>query len=181
VGLRPRSSLKHALVADPGAGRGVFRRRRHRTRCSSSRTPRQNVEDVLSIRDRQIRAGSWCSRQPHDRARRALDLLIARFRPFGYTPYLREEAGGVAVQAWPVADTAPRWRIWVNLALFALTVVSTLAAGLSFVGSPTFDALLSTSSAVRFLAGAPFAFTFLAILGVQGSVTTSRRATTERR
>jgi membrane-associated protease RseP (regulator of RpoE activity) len=128
---------------------------------------RRNVEDVLSIRDRQIRGGIVVFRgNLMTEPARALDLLIARFRPFGYTPYLREEAGGAAVQAWPVAETAPRWRIGVNLALFALTVVSTLAAGLSFVGSPTFDALRSTPSAARFLAGAPFAFTLLAILGV---------------
>jgi len=127
---------------------------------------RRNVEDVLSIRDRQIRGGIVVFRGSlTTEPARALDLLIARFRPFGYTPYLREEAGGAAVQAWPVAETAPRWRIGVNLALFALTVVSTLAAGLSFVGSPTFDALRSTPSAARFLAGAPFAFTLLAILG----------------
>src|SRR5580765_2702305 len=128
---------------------------------------RRNVEDVLSIRDRQIRGGIVVFRgNLMTEPARALDLLIARFRPFGYTPYLREEAGGVAVQAWPVADTAPRWRIGVNLALFALTVMSTLAAGLSFVGSPTFDALRTNPSAARFLAGAPFALTLLAILGV---------------
>ena len=61
---------------------------------------RRNVEDVLSIRDRQIRGGIVVFRGSltTDPAR-ALDLLIARFRPFGYTPYLREEAGGAAVQA----------------------------------------------------------------------------------
>src|SRR5258705_2136121 len=55
---------------------------------------RRNVEDVLSIRDRQIRGGIVVFRGSltTDPAR-ALDLLIARFRPFGYTPYLREDAG----------------------------------------------------------------------------------------
>src|SRR5207244_1450061 len=93
-------------------------------------------------------------------------LRIARFRPLGYTPYLREEAGLVALQALPVTETAPRWRIGVNVALFVLTCLSTLVAGLSFVGSPTFDALRTDPSAARFLAGAPFAGTLLAILGV---------------
>jgi membrane-associated protease RseP (regulator of RpoE activity) len=54
----------------------------------------------------------------------------------------------------------------VNLILFVLTCASTLYAGLSFVGSPTFDALRSDPSAARFLAGAPFAFTLIASLGV---------------
>src|SRR5437870_727209 len=128
---------------------------------------RRNVEDVLAVRDRQIHGGIVVFRgELMTEPARALDLLIARFRPLGYTPYLREEAGLVALQALPVTDTAPRWRIGVNVALFVLTCLSTLVAGLSFVGSPTFDALRTDPSAARFLAGAPFAFTLLAILGV---------------
>jgi membrane-associated protease RseP (regulator of RpoE activity) len=128
---------------------------------------RRNVEDVLAVRDRQIRGGIVVFRGDlMTEPARALDLLIDRFRPLGYTPYLRDESGVVALQAWPVAETTTRSRVGVNLVLFVLTLVSTLAAGLSFVGSPTFDALRSDPSAARFLAGAPFAFTLLAILGV---------------
>ena len=128
---------------------------------------RRNVEDVLTIRDRQIRGGIVVFRgELMTEPARALDLLIGRFRPLGYTPYLREEAGLVSVQAWPVIDGVTRWRIGVNLVLFVLTVASTLFAGLSFVGSPTFDALRTDPSAARFLAGAPFALTLIAILGV---------------
>ena len=128
---------------------------------------RRNVEDVLTIRDRHIRGGIVVFRgELMTEPARALDLLIDRFRALGYTPYLREESGAVAIQAWPVAERAPRWRVGMNVALFALTLVSTLIAGLSFVGSPTFDALRAGSSAARFLAGAPFALTLLAILGV---------------
>ena len=128
---------------------------------------RRNVEDVLTIRDRQIRGGIVVFRgELMTEPARALDLLIGRFRPLGYTPYLREVAGLVSVQAWPVIDGVTRWRIGVNLVLFVLTVASTLFAGLSFVGSPTFDALRTDPSAARFLAGAPFALTLIAILGV---------------
>src|SRR6267142_1125384 len=128
---------------------------------------RRNVEDILAIRDRQIRGPIVVLRgELTTEPARALDLLIGRFRPLGYTPYLREEAGLVAVQAWPLAETAVPRRIGVNLLLFVLTCASTLYAGLSFVGSPTFDALRSAPSAARFLAGAPFAFTLIAILGV---------------
>src|SRR5882724_6263620 len=73
---------------------------------------RRNVEDILVVRDRQIRGGIFVFRG---------DLM-----------------------------TTP-----------ALAV-----AGLSFAGSPTFDALRSSPSAARFLAGVPFAFTLMAILGV---------------
>jgi membrane-associated protease RseP (regulator of RpoE activity) len=128
---------------------------------------RRNVEDVLVVRDRQVRGSVIVFRgvltiEP----RRALDLLIDRFRPFGYTPFLRQEGDTVAVQAWPLAETAVPGRIAVNVLLFVVTCLSTLVAGLSFAGSPTFDALRASSSAARFLAGLPFAFTLMAILGV---------------
>jgi membrane-associated protease RseP (regulator of RpoE activity) len=128
---------------------------------------RRNVEDVLAVRDRHIRGSAVVFRgELMTEPTRALDLLIDRFRPFGYTPYIREEGGLVSVQASPLTDGDTRWRVGVNLVLFILTCVSTLTAGFSFVGSPTFDALRSDPSAARFLAGAPFAFTLLAILGV---------------
>lgn len=128
---------------------------------------RRSVEDVLVVRERQIRGSIIVFRGDLTMAPgRALDVLVERFRPFGYTPFLREEAGGVAVHAWALADTTVPQRVVVNVLLFLLTCVSTLAAGLSFAGSPTFDALRSSPSAIRFLAGVPFAFTLMAILGV---------------
>ena len=128
---------------------------------------RRNVEDVLVVRDRQVRGSVIVFRGAlTSEPRRALELLIDRFRPFGYTPFLRQEGDAVAVQAWPLAETAVPRRIAVNLLLFVVTCLSTLVAGLSFAGSPTFDALRASSSAARFLAGLPFAFTLMAILGV---------------
>ncbi len=78
---------------------------------------RRNVEDVLIVRDRQIRGG----------------VIVFR----------------------GVLTTEPR-----------RACLSTLVAGLSFAGSPTFDALRSSPSAARFLAGTPFAVTLMAILVV---------------
>ncbi len=128
---------------------------------------RRNVEDVLIVRDRQIRGGVIVFRGVlTTEPRRALDVLIERFRPLGYTPFLRQEADAVAVQAWPLAETAVSRRIGVNVLLFVVTCLSTLVAGLSFAGSPTFDALRSSPSAARFLAGTPFAVTLMAILVV---------------
>ena len=94
------------------------------------------------MRDRQLRGGIFVFRgiltmQPG----RALDVLIERFRPIGYTPFLREEAGAVSVQAWPLAETVLPRRVFLNVLLFVVTCLSTLAAGFSFAGSPTFDAL----------------------------------------
>jgi membrane-associated protease RseP (regulator of RpoE activity) len=127
---------------------------------------RSSVEDVLAVRDRQFRGGIIVFRgtltMPPGRA---LDVLIERFRPIGYTPFLREDGGVVSVQAWPLAEATAPWRVGVNLLLFALTCVSTLfVAWLTIWGSPTFDALRSSSTAIRYLAGFPFAGTLMTIL-----------------
>jgi len=97
---------------------------------------------------------------------RALELLLARLRPVGYTPFLRSTRDGVVVQAWPLAETIERPRVFVNLVLFLLTCASTLVAGSLFSGSPAFDAFRTASGPVWFLSGIPFATTLLAILGV---------------
>jgi membrane-associated protease RseP (regulator of RpoE activity) len=129
---------------------------------------RESVEDVLVVRDRQVRGSVIVFRglltmEPG----RALERLIDRFRPFGYTPFLRQEGDTVAVQAWPLADSSVPSRPGVNLLLFVLTCLSTLfVSWLSIVGSPTFDALRSSPTILRFFAGLPFAFTLMTILVV---------------
>src|SRR5262244_2373118 len=101
---------------------------------------RRNVEDVLVVRDRQVRGAAVVFRgELTTEPARALDLLIARFRPFGYTPYLREEAGVVAVQALPMTETAARPATRPNVILFSMTCVTMLLAGLGYVGAPMFD------------------------------------------
>ena len=95
---------------------------------------------------------------------RAVDLLLERFGPFGYTPFLRATRDGIVVQAWPLAETTTQQRVGTNIVLFLLTCASTLSVGLIYSGSPTFDALRSSPSAARFLAGVPFAATLMAIL-----------------
>jgi len=128
---------------------------------------RRCVDGVLAVRERQIRGGVVVFRgallaEPS----RALDTLLARFKPIGYTPFLRADGGEAVLQAWPLADTSEPKRIGVNVLLFVLTCGSTLAAGWMFAGSETFDALRASPSVLRFLAGVPFAGTLLAILGV---------------
>src|ERR1700752_796624 len=94
---------------------------------------RQAAEDVLVVRERQIRGGVVIFRgdlrAPNARA---LDLLLARFAPFGYTPFRRTDGDGVIVQAWPLANVSQRARPVLALALFALTVLSTFVAGAFF-------------------------------------------------
>ncbi len=127
---------------------------------------RKRVEDIVLVREHQIRGPLIVFRGALALApARALDLLLERFRPFGYTPFIRADGDEVIVEAWPLAQTVEPSRIRLNVLLFAATCVSTLLAGAFFSGSPTFDALRASSS-TWILAGIPFAVTLLAILGV---------------
>src|SRR5258706_4714387 len=128
---------------------------------------RRTAEDVFAVRQCQLRGSGIVFRgELRAEPRRALDLLLARFRPLGYTPFLRAEGGEVVLQAWPMAETTDRQRIGVNIVLFLVTCLSTLLARSMFSGSPTFDALPGASWMSALVSGVPFAFTLLAILGV---------------
>jgi membrane-associated protease RseP (regulator of RpoE activity) len=123
---------------------------------------RQAAEDVFAVRERQVH-GSGVVFRGHLRAppRQALDVLLARFRPLGYTPFLRAAGGEIVLQAWPLAETSARSGAAVNVVLFLLTCLTTLVAG-----SGAFLSFDPFREPARMLAGAPFAFTLLAILGV---------------
>ena len=128
---------------------------------------RTRVEDVFVAHERRSGSGIIAFRgELRAEPARALDVLIARLRPFGYTPFLAAEGDAVVLQAWPLAATVERPRVAVNLVLFLLTCASTLVAGAFFSGSPAFDALARSPGVARFFTGVPFAFTLLAILGV---------------
>ena len=128
---------------------------------------RRNVDDVLAVYDNGQRNGVFLFRgQLATTPSRALEILRHRFAPFGYTPYIRRQRGGVLVQAWPTAIIQERSRVVLNVVLFALTVLSTLLAGTQFIGSPTFDALRRAPSWWWLLSGVPFALTLLLTLGV---------------
>lgn len=130
---------------------------------------RHAADGVLIVHERQIRGPIIVFRGALQTApARAVDTLLARFGAFGYTPFLKAERdGGVVVQAWPLGDMTQAARPRLALALFALTVLSTFAAGWAFfTGSETFDALRAWPFPAALLSGAPFALTLLAILGV---------------
>jgi membrane-associated protease RseP (regulator of RpoE activity) len=123
---------------------------------------RRTAEDVFEVRDRQVRGGVFVFRgQLRAEPARAVDVLLERFRPFGYTPFLRVEGGQVVMQAWPLAQTTEQTRVGLNVVLFALTCLTTLIAG-----SGAFLAFDPWEEPARVLSGVPFAFTLLAILGV---------------
>jgi len=125
------------------------------------------AEDVLVIRTAEVHGrGAVFRGDLRVPAGRATDRLLKHLEPLGFSPFLRVEDDGVVVQMWPAAEAVPAGRIGINVLLFLVTCLSVLAAGTQFVGSPTFDALRTSTSAARFLAGVPFAVTLLGVLGV---------------
>jgi membrane-associated protease RseP (regulator of RpoE activity) len=129
---------------------------------------RHAAADVLEVHERQIRGGVIVFRgRLRGDARGALDALLGRFEPFGYTPFLRADGDGVVVQAWPLGDMTQPARPALALTLFALTLASTFLAGaFFFVGSETFDAYRALPFPGWIISGTPFAVTLLTILGV---------------
>jgi membrane-associated protease RseP (regulator of RpoE activity) len=90
----------------------------------------------------------------------AVSALLARFRPFGYTPFLQAGSGLTWVRALPFVDVEAPSRPRINIILFLLTVLSTIVAG-----SQAFFAFDPFVEPRRLLDGVPFAFTLLGILG----------------
>ena len=90
----------------------------------------------------------------------AVTELVARFRPFGYTPFLQGGQGLTWVRALPFVDVVMPSKPRTNIVLFLLTVLSTIVAG-----SQAFFAFNPFLEPRRLLEGIPFSFTLLAILG----------------
>src|SRR5262245_51781776 len=91
---------------------------------------RRRVDEVFDVQERYVQgrgvifAGALRVSPGH-----ALDVLLDRLEPLGYTPILRRQGGGDVLEAWPVRSTAPRARVGLNVVLFLLTCVTTLVAG----------------------------------------------------
>jgi membrane-associated protease RseP (regulator of RpoE activity) len=127
---------------------------------------RRNLEDVFRVLRQEVRGASfgWGGELRVEPAR-ALALLEPRFKPFGYTPFLGRQGDLVWIRAVPLAEVADTRRSGLNLLLFGLTLLSTLAAGSIVAGSFPFLTFNPLLQPMRLLDGVPFAFTLLAILG----------------
>jgi membrane-associated protease RseP (regulator of RpoE activity) len=127
---------------------------------------RRNVEDIFRVERQEVRGATfgWGGTLLVEPAR-ALALIEPRFKPFGYTPFLGRQGDLVWIRAVPLAEASERTRSRVNLILFALTVLSTLAAGCLVNGSFPFVTFNPFLQPLRLLDGVPFAFTLLVILG----------------
>jgi membrane-associated protease RseP (regulator of RpoE activity) len=119
---------------------------------------RRSVEDIFHVQERQIHGYAVIFRGSLLVAPdRALTLLESRFKPFGYTPFLRAERGTVSIQAVPLAEVTEAGNPMVNLALFLATCVSTVWAGSG--------ALNPLADPERLWQGISFASALLFILG----------------
>jgi membrane-associated protease RseP (regulator of RpoE activity) len=122
---------------------------------------RRRVEEVFDVRESYVHGrGVAFAGALKASPGQALDVLLDRLRPLGYSPVLRGQGERTLLEAWPLRDSAPRPRVELNVVLFVLTCLTTLIAGSgAFL---TFDPFAQPA---RLLTGAPFAFTLLAILG----------------
>jgi membrane-associated protease RseP (regulator of RpoE activity) len=127
---------------------------------------RRNVEDIFRVERHEIRGATFAwGGTLLVKPARALALIEARFKPFGFTPFLGRQGDLVWIRAVPLADVSEGIRSGANVVLFVLTVLSTLAAGCLVNGSFPFVTFNPFLQPLRLLDGVPFSFTLLAILG----------------
>jgi len=129
-------------------------------------TLRRGIEGLFVVKEHQaqgftLRWGGQLLVEPA----RALPIVEARFKPYGFTPFFKRAGDLTWIEAVPLAAVEERPRILVNVVLFLLTVLSTLAAGCLVAGSFPFITFNPLQTPGRLLAGLPFAATLLAILG----------------
>lgn len=118
------------------------------------------LDGLFLLQDRQILGRSVTfAGQLLIEPRRALPLLRERMRPFGYTPFLRGTQEAARIQLLPLAEVEVKTNLPLHLGLFFATVFTTLLAGALMEGV---DPL---AHPLGLVAGVPFSFTLLAILG----------------
>ena len=95
-------------------------------------TLRGSMQDLFAAHERQAHGYtlSWSGELLQPPAR-AVRLLEARFKPYGYTPFLRRDKAGTWLRAVPLAVVAERSRLWVSIALFLLTLFRPSPRGVS--------------------------------------------------
>jgi len=128
--------------------------------------------DVLSVQEVKIleapdRVVSFSGQLLRD-AESAYGALRERFRALGYTPLLQRQGDGQVVIAQQGIIVARPSRVWINLVLFAATVLATLLTGAinevgqHVPGNMLLPALLQQP--ILLLTGLPFSLTLMSIL-----------------
>jgi membrane-associated protease RseP (regulator of RpoE activity) len=127
---------------------------------------RREIDDIFLVKEQESRgvAIRWGGELLVAPAR-ALPVIERRFQPYGFTPFLKREKHVTWIEAVPLATVVARPRPGLSLALFLLTVLSTLIAGGLWAGSLPFVTFDPFKDPMELLTGAPFALTLLGILG----------------
>src|SRR5512136_2481681 len=130
------------------------------------------LSDVLSVQDVQIleapdRVVSFSGQLLRD-AESAYAALRERFRALGYTPLLQRQGNGEVIIAQQGIIVARPSQVWINVALFAATVLATLLTGaLNEVGQHIPENMILRTllqQPILLLTGLPFALTLMSIL-----------------
>jgi membrane-associated protease RseP (regulator of RpoE activity) len=122
---------------------------------------RRSVDELMLVREQAAAGGGVVFRgELLVASDRALGLLLDRFKPLGYTPFITRDGDQLAVQALPLAEGRVSSSMRTNVVLFLLTCLSTVVAG-----SHAFLVFDPIAEPWRLLAGVPFAATLMAILG----------------
>jgi membrane-associated protease RseP (regulator of RpoE activity) len=133
---------------------------------------RAQLGDVLSVQDVQVleapdRVVSFSGQLLRD-AESAYAALRERFRALGYTPLLQRQGDGEVVIAQQGIVVARPSQVWINLALFAATVLATLLTGaVNEVGQRVPENMILPALLQRpilLLTGLPFSLTLMSIL-----------------
>ena len=133
---------------------------------------RAQLGDVLSVQDVQIleapdRVVSFSGQLLRD-AESAYAALRERFRALGYTPLLQRQGNGEVVIAQQGIVVARPSQVWINLALFAATVLATLLTGaVNEIGQRVPENMVLPALLQRpilLLTGLPFSLTLMSIL-----------------
>jgi membrane-associated protease RseP (regulator of RpoE activity) len=128
-------------------------------------TLRGHIEDLFVVKERQARGATlrWGG-ELRVAPSRALSIIASRFKPYGFTPFLKRDRDLTWIEAVPLAGVTARRRTRVNVVLFLLTVLSTFAAGALPIGAIPFVNFNPLEEPIDVLHGLQFAGTLLAIL-----------------
>jgi membrane-associated protease RseP (regulator of RpoE activity) len=126
---------------------------------------RRGLEDCFVVRHRQaqgvkLRWGGDLRIAPAS----ALPIIESRFKPFGFTPFLKQERDTTWIEAVPLRAVVTGRRASVNLVLFLLTMASTFLAGALPMGAIPFVNFDPLREPLDVRHGLQFAGTLLAIL-----------------
>src|SRR5712692_2529387 len=84
---------------------------------------RRGLDDFFVVKERETRGPTlrWGGRLRTEPAR-ALPIAEALFKPYGYTPFLKQEGDLTWIEAVPLANVVARSRPGLTVTLFLLTV-----------------------------------------------------------